>query len=111
VLNRPIVGMAATPSGLGYGWWHPTAESLLRECPVPRSMGAQALNRPVVGIAATPWAGATDGASDGGIFSFGDAPSSARWAAGARPTDRRHGCPPVRPGLLFVAQDAASSPF
>ena len=78
-LNQPIVGMAATPTaGLLAGG--------LRRRHLPYgdatfygSTGSIHLNQPIVGMAATP-----DGkgywlvASDGGIFSYGDARSTAR---------------------------------
>ena len=74
-LNRPIVGMAATPDGGGY-WLVASDGGIFSfgDAGFHGSTGAMALNRPIVGMAATP-----DGggywlvASDGGIFSFGDA--------------------------------------
>ena len=75
-LNRPIVGMAATPTGRrllagGLGRRH---LHLRRRRASSARPGAIRLNRPVVGMAATPTG---DGywlvASDGGIFTFGDA--------------------------------------
>ena len=74
-LNRPVVGMAATPDGHGY--WLVASDGGIFSFGAAAfygSTGALHLNRPVVGMAATP-----DGhgywlvASDGGIFSFGDA--------------------------------------
>jgi hypothetical protein len=74
-LNRPIVQMAATPSGLGY--WLVAADGGIfsyGDATFYGSTGGLTLNRPIVGMAATP-----DGkgywlvASDGGIFSYGDA--------------------------------------
>ncbi len=74
-LNRPVVGMAATPDGGGY--WLVASDGGIFSFGDARffgSTGSLRLNRPVVGMAATP-----DGggywlvASDGGIFSFGDA--------------------------------------
>ena len=74
-LNKPIVGMAATPDGGGY--WLVASDGghlRLRRRAVLGSTGGIALNQPIVGMAATP-----DGrgywlvASDGGIFAFGDA--------------------------------------
>jgi hypothetical protein len=74
-LNRPIVGMAATPDGGGY--WNVATDGGIfsfGDAAFYGSTGNIALNRPIVGMAATP-----DGrgywlvASDGGIFSFGDA--------------------------------------
>ena len=75
-LNRPVVGMAMTPSQGGY--WLVASDGGVFSYGDARfygSTGSLALNKPVVGMAATP-----DGrgywlvASDGGIFSFGDAP-------------------------------------
>jgi len=74
-LNKPIVGMATTPSGNGY--WLVASDGgifTFGDAPFYGSTGALALNKPIVGMAATP-----DGggywlvASDGGIFTFGDA--------------------------------------
>ncbi|MGI8492523.1 MAG: SpoIID/LytB domain-containing protein [Acidimicrobiales bacterium] len=75
-LNKPIIGMAATPDGLGY--WLVAADGGIfnfGDAPFLGSTGAMRLNKPVIGMAPTP-----DGrgywlfASDGGIFNFGDAP-------------------------------------
>ena len=75
-LQKPIVGMAATPSGNGY--WLVASDGgvfAFGDAPFYGSEGATHLNEPIVGMASTP-----DGrgywlvASDGGIFSFGDAP-------------------------------------
>jgi hypothetical protein len=74
-LNRPIVGMAATPDGRGY--WLVASDGgvfTFGDAGFYGSTGAMRLNRPIVGMAATP-----DGrgywlvASDGGVFTFGDA--------------------------------------
>ncbi len=74
-LNRPIVGMAATPDGKGY--WLAASDGgifTFGDASFYGSTGGMQLNRPIVGMAATP-----DGkgywlvASDGGIFTFGDA--------------------------------------
>ncbi|HEV3264298.1 MAG TPA: putative Ig domain-containing protein [Acidimicrobiales bacterium] len=74
-LNRPIVGMAATPDSQGY-WLVASDGGLFAfgDAAFYGSMGGQPLNKPIVGMAATP-----DGhgywlvASDGGLFAFGDA--------------------------------------
>ncbi len=74
-LNRPIVDMAATPSGRGY-WLVASDGGIFSfgDAHYYGSTGALSLNKPVVAMASTP-----DGrgywlvASDGGIFSFGDA--------------------------------------
>ena len=74
-LNRPIVGMASTPSTHGY--WLVASDGgifAFGDAQFYGSTGALHLNEPIVGMAATP-----DGggywlvASDGGIFAFGDA--------------------------------------
>ena len=75
VLNRPIVGLAATPSGNGY-WVVATDGGIFAfgDAHYFGSTGGIVLNQPIVGMAATP-----DGggywfvASDGGVFSYGDA--------------------------------------
>ena len=75
MLNRPVVGMAATPDGRGY--WLVASDGGIfpyGDAAFYGSTGGMMLNRPVVGMAATP-----DGrgywlvASDGGIFPYGDA--------------------------------------
>jgi arylsulfatase A-like enzyme len=74
-LNRPIVGMAATPTGQGY-WMVASDGGIFSfgDAAFFGSTGAMRLNRPIVGMAATPTGqGYWMVASDGGIFSFGDA--------------------------------------
>jgi len=74
-LNKPIVGMAATPDGGGY-WLVASDGGIFSygDAQFYGSTGSLILNKPVVGMAPTP-----DGkgywlvASDGGIFSYGDA--------------------------------------
>ncbi len=75
VLNKPVVGMAATPEGGGY--WQVASDGGIfsyGDVGFYGSAGGMPLNKPIVGMAATP-----DGrgywlvASDGGIFSYGDA--------------------------------------
>ena len=74
-LNKPIVGMAATPDGKGY-WLAASDGGIFNygDAAFYGSTGGLPLNKPIVSIAATP-----DGkgywlvASDGGIFSYGDA--------------------------------------
>ena len=74
-LNRPIVGMAATPSGRGY--WLVASDGGIfpfGDAAGYGSTGNVHLNQPVVGMAATPTGhGYWLVASDGGIFPFGDA--------------------------------------
>jgi outer membrane protein assembly factor BamB len=74
-LNRPVVGMAATPDSKGY--WLVASDGgifAFGDAGFFGSAGSLPLNKPIVGMAATP-----DGhgywlvAADGGIFAFGDA--------------------------------------
>jgi hypothetical protein len=74
-LNKPVVGMAATPDGGGY-WLVASDGGIFNygDAAFYGSTGSIQLNKPIVGMAATP-----DGkgywlvASDGGIFNYGDA--------------------------------------
>ena len=74
-LNKPVVGMAATPGQGGY-WLVASDGGIFAygQAGFYGSTGSLTLNAPVVGMAPTP-----DGkgywlvASDGGIFSYGDA--------------------------------------
>lgn len=74
-LNRPIVGMAPTSSGLGY--WLVASDGGMFTFGDARflgSMGGNRLNQPIVAMAATPTGnGYWLAAADGGLFSFGDA--------------------------------------
>ena len=74
-LNRPIVGMAPTPSGKGY--WLVASDGgvfAFGDATFHGSTGALALNKPIVGMAPTPSGrGYFLVASDGGVFAFGDA--------------------------------------
>jgi hypothetical protein len=74
-LNRPIVGIAATPDGQGY--WEVGSDGgvfAFGDAGFFGSMGGVPLTRPIVGIAATPdGQGYWEVASDGGVFAFGDA--------------------------------------
>ncbi|MGO8870535.1 MAG: hypothetical protein ACLQPH_03880 [Acidimicrobiales bacterium] len=75
VLNKPVVGMAATPDSKGY-WLVASDGGIFSfgDAAFHGSTGSMTLNAPIVGMAATH-----DGggywlvASDGGIFAFGDA--------------------------------------
>ncbi len=74
-LNKPVVGMAATPDAQGY-WLVASDGGIFNygDAGFFGSTGGLHLNQPVVGMASTP-----DGqgywlvASDGGIFNYGDA--------------------------------------
>jgi hypothetical protein len=75
VLNKPVVGMAATPDGAGY-WLVASDGGVFSygDATFYGSTGSIRLNRPIVGMAATPGGGGYWlVASDGGVFSFGDA--------------------------------------
>jgi hypothetical protein len=74
-LNKPIVGMASTPSGKGY-WLVASDGGIFSfgDAKFFGSTGAIKLNKPIVGMTSSPsGAGYWMVASDGGIFSFGDA--------------------------------------
>jgi hypothetical protein len=74
-LNKPIVGIAATPDGGGY-WLVASDGGIFSfgDAKFYGSTGSIMLNKPIVGMAASP-----DGngyylvASDGGVFTYGDA--------------------------------------
>ncbi len=74
-LNRPVVGIAATPSGRGY--WMVASDGGIFAFGDARfygSTGSLRLNAPIVGMASTSTGnGYWLVASDGGIFSYGDA--------------------------------------
>jgi hypothetical protein len=74
-LNRPIVDLAATPSGGGY--WLVGSDGGIFSFGDARflgSTGALRLNQPIAGMVPTPTGnGYWLVASDGGIFAFGDA--------------------------------------
>ena len=74
-LNKPVVGMAPTPSGQGY-WLVASDGGIFSfgDAAFRGSTGAIKLNKPIVGMASTPSGrGYWLVASDGGIFAFGDA--------------------------------------
>ena len=102
-LSRPIVGMAATPTGRGY--WLVAADGgifTFGDAHFYGSTGNRHLNQPIVGMAATRTGhGYWLVASDGGIFTFGDAHfHGSTGNRHAQPTHRRHGRDPHRPRLL-----------
>jgi hypothetical protein len=74
-LNRPIVGMSPTSTGLGY--WLVASDGGIFAYGDARffgSTGAIKLNKPITGMSVTPTGnGYWLVASDGGIFAFGDA--------------------------------------
>ena len=74
-LNRPVVGIAATPDGRGY--WLVASDGgifAFGDATFSGSTGAITLNSPIVAMAASPGGrGYWLVAADGGVFSFGDA--------------------------------------
>jgi hypothetical protein len=75
-LNKPIVGMAATPDGRGY-WLVASDGGIFSygDANFFGSTGNLVLNKPIVGMITGPRGGGYFlVASDGGIFSFGTAP-------------------------------------
>ena len=74
-LDKPVVGMAATPDGGGY--WEVASDGgifAFGNAQFYGSMGGKPLNWPIVGIAPTSDGGGYwEVASDGGVFAFGDA--------------------------------------
>jgi hypothetical protein len=74
-LNKPVVGLAATPDGRGY--WEVASDGgvfTFGSAAFLGSTGSLKLNKPIVGMAATPdGAGYWLVAADGGIFGFGSA--------------------------------------
>jgi hypothetical protein len=75
VLNKPIVGMAPTPTGNGY-WLVASDGGIFSfgDATFHGSTGAMQLNQPIVGMARAPGgSGYWLVAADGGVFSFGTA--------------------------------------
>jgi hypothetical protein len=113
-LNRPVVGMAATPSGNGY--WLVASDGgifAFGDARFHGSTGNMSLNRPIVGMAATPTG---DGywfvASDGGIFAFGGARfygSTANMSLNQPIVGMA--ATPTGGGYWFVAADGGVFPF
>jgi hypothetical protein len=75
-LNRPVVGMAATPDGKGY-WLVASDGGIFAygDAQFYGSTGSMVLNKPIIGMIPTiDGAGYWLIASDGGVFAFGNAP-------------------------------------
>jgi hypothetical protein len=75
-LNRPVVGMAATPDGRGY-WLVASDGGIFAygDAQFYGSTGSMALNKPIIGMIPTVNGGGYWlVASDGGVFAFGNAP-------------------------------------
>jgi len=72
-LNQPIVNMEATPDGLGY-WLSPaTAVSSPTVMPSSTDRPVPSTQQPIVGIRPHRRSGLLAVASDGGVFTYGDA--------------------------------------
>ncbi|MGH9109182.1 MAG: hypothetical protein ACRDY3_06945 [Acidimicrobiales bacterium] len=70
-LNRPIVGIAATPTGKSYFEVASDGGIFSFGAPFYGSMGGEPLDAPMVGMAAAPTGkGYFEVASDGGVFGF-----------------------------------------
>ena len=101
--DRPIVGMAATPTGHGY--WLVAFDGGIFTLEGARfygSTGAHRLNKPIVGMAAAPTGhGYWLVASDGGIFTFeGRGLLRLNQHAPTEQADRGDGCDTDRPRLF-----------
>jgi hypothetical protein len=75
-LNKPVVGMAATPDGKGY-WLVASDGGIFAygDAQFYGSTGSMVLNKPIIGMIPTvDGAGYWLIASDGGVFAFGNAP-------------------------------------
>jgi hypothetical protein len=107
-LNRPIVGMSPTPTGLGY-WLVASDGGIFSygDASFYGSTGAIRLNQPIVGMSGTATGrGYWLVASDGGIFAFGDA--AFHGSAGALPLNKPISGMTVTPtgeGYWMVASD------
>ena len=113
VLNKPIVGMAATPDGGGYwlvasdgGVFSLRRRAVLRQHrELTSTSRSWAWRRPPTG------SGYWLVASDGGIFSFGDASSTAAPEHAAQPARGGHGRDPDGHGYWLVASDGGIFAF
>ena len=113
-LAAPVVGMAATPDGLGY--WLVAADGGVfsyGDAAFDGSTGGIHLNQPIVGMAATPTGhGYWLVASDGGVFAFGDAAFAG--SMGGRPLNQPivgMAATPTGHGYWLVASDGGVFAF
>ena len=116
-LNAPIVGVAASPTGLGY--WMVGSDGgvfAFGDAPwkgsVPSSIH-RAPASPIVGIAATPTGrGYWLVGSDGGVFAFGDAPFVGSLSSAAHPAPIvGMAATPTGRGYWLVASDGSIYSF
>ena len=113
-LNKPIVGMAPTPSGRGY--WFVAGDGGIFSFGDAKFFGSTGnikLNKPIVGMAASPSGGGYwFVASDGGVFSFGDAKFLGSAGAGAlRSNIVGMASSPTGKGYWFAADDGSVFSF
>ncbi len=113
-LAAPVVGVAATPDGLGY--WVVAADGGIftyGNAAFEGSTGGIDLNAPVVGMAATPTGrGYWLVAADGGVFAFGDAVFAG--SMGGRPLNQPivgMAATPTGRGYWLVAADGGVFAF
>ena len=110
--SRPVLGMAATPTGHGY--WLVASDGgvfSFGDAAFYGSTGAIHLNQPIVGMAATPTGqGYWLVASDGGIFAFGDAAFYGS-LGGTGKTVLGFVISPSTPGYDLVESDGTESAF
>ncbi|HUR24231.1 MAG TPA: L,D-transpeptidase family protein [Acidimicrobiales bacterium] len=111
-LRSPVVGMAATPTGLGY--WLVAADGgvfAYGDATFLGSTGGLALRRPIVSLVPTAsGAGYWLVAADGGVFAFGDAVFFG--STGGLPLNRPIvGGAAARGGYLAVASDGGVFAF
>jgi hypothetical protein len=113
-LNRPIVGMAPTPTGKGY-WMTASDGGIFSygDAAFHGSTGSIKLAKPIVGMAPTITG---DGywlvASDGGIFAYGDAPFTG--SMGGKPLNKpiiAMAATPSGRGYWLVASDGGMFSF
>jgi ribosomal protein L24E len=112
-LQKPIVGMAASPSGNGY--WLVASDGgifAFGDAPFFGSTGNIRLNQPIVGMASTPTGkGYWFVARDGGIFAFGDARFFGAPAGSGQQTIVGMAATPSGNGYWCVARDGTVFPF
>ena len=113
-LDKPIVGMTRTPTGLGY--WLVASDGgifAFGDALFYGSKGGQPLDKPIVGMASTPTGkGYWLVASDGGIFTFGDA--LFKGSKGGQPLDKPivgMASTPTGKGYWLVASDGGIFAF
>jgi hypothetical protein len=114
-LNKPVNGMAATPSGAGY--WMVASDGgifAFGDAGFYGSTGAMNLRDPIVGLSTTPSGRGYRMVTSGGeVFSFGDAPRLAVESLSARPGQPIMGLAstPSGAGYWLVGRDGNVTAF